>query len=151
MIVYRIAAKQYAGDLSGIGALLYGGRWNPKGIAMLYTSSSISLAMLEILAHSSRIKLKNEMFLAEIEIITDDESMMYLKELAEGWDHFPFKNDTIQRGKTFLKSTYLCCSVPSAIVPDERNILINPNHAEFLEKVKINDLRPIIFNNRILP
>ena len=49
MVVFRIARKEYIQDLSGRGAELFGGRWNEKGIPALYTSSSLSLAALEIL------------------------------------------------------------------------------------------------------
>jgi len=51
MVLYRITSKAYVRDLSGTGAFLYGGRWNKKGIRMLYTSGSLSLAALEIVVN----------------------------------------------------------------------------------------------------
>jgi len=51
MLLYRISSPQYAGDLSGNGAKLYGGRWNDKGVAMVYLASTRALAMMELLVH----------------------------------------------------------------------------------------------------
>ena len=52
MIVYRITNQKYSHDISGTGAKTFGGRWNSKGMAMLYTSQHISLALLEMLVHT---------------------------------------------------------------------------------------------------
>ena len=68
MIVYRFCHKKYARELSGIGAKLKGGRWNPPGIAVLYTSASISLALLEILANAYSLDDLQMIQLMEIEI-----------------------------------------------------------------------------------
>ncbi len=51
MTVYRFTHKKFAGELSGTGARLVGGRWNPVGVSVVYTSESISLALLEVLAN----------------------------------------------------------------------------------------------------
>lgn len=56
MLLYRIAEEQFARDLSGAGARLYGGRWNPKGVPMLYTAESVALAALEVLVRLSTPK-----------------------------------------------------------------------------------------------
>ncbi|NDC41356.1 MAG: RES domain-containing protein [Chitinophagia bacterium] len=55
MLVYRIAKCLFIGDLSGRGAALYGGSWNNRGIPMLYTAGSISLATLEVVVHLKNI------------------------------------------------------------------------------------------------
>ena len=51
MLLYRISSPQYAGDLSGNGAKLYGGRWNEKGTAIVYLASTRAMAMVELLVH----------------------------------------------------------------------------------------------------
>jgi RES domain-containing protein len=56
MILYRFAHRKFAKDLSGTGARLKGGRWNPPGIPVIYTSENISLALLEILANAQTIE-----------------------------------------------------------------------------------------------
>jgi RES domain-containing protein len=68
MILYRIAKCNYAGDLSGTGARLYGGRWNSEGKPMLYTASSRALAVLEVLVHLSPLLVPNNFCLVEIEV-----------------------------------------------------------------------------------
>ncbi|WP_298270517.1 RES domain-containing protein [Geobacter sp.] len=56
MLLYRIAEEQFAGDLSGEGARRYGGRWNPKGVPMIYIAESAALAALEVLIRLSTPK-----------------------------------------------------------------------------------------------
>src|SRR3954470_8827955 len=68
MLVYRISKRSFAGDLNGIGARLYGGRWNSVGISMLYTASSRSLAILEILVHTTHNFIPDEMEMVAISI-----------------------------------------------------------------------------------
>ncbi len=51
MIVFRLAAEKFKDDLTGKGAEIYGGRWNPVGCALLYTSQSRALANLEIMVN----------------------------------------------------------------------------------------------------
>ena len=60
MLLYRLTHAKFAGDLSGLGAKKYGGRWNPKGIPIVYCCENISLCALETAAHSDGIsELKN--------------------------------------------------------------------------------------------
>ncbi|MBC7474708.1 MAG: RES family NAD+ phosphorylase, partial [Candidatus Sericytochromatia bacterium] len=68
MKLYRIAKEQHIRDLTGTGARLYGGRWNHKGISLLYTSESRSLATLELLVHTSPALIPNDLSILEIEI-----------------------------------------------------------------------------------
>jgi len=62
VIVYRIAKTRYIYDLTGAGARLYGGRWNQKGIGMIYTSENRSLASLEFLVHIAILKVEQYKF-----------------------------------------------------------------------------------------
>ena len=68
MLVYRIARKKYINDLSGKGAELAGGRWNLKGLPVIYTSSTLSLAMFEILVHTDKDLPPVDMYFSELEI-----------------------------------------------------------------------------------
>ena len=68
MIVYRLTSGQYTNDLSGTGAKLYGGRWNSPGLAALYTTEHISLAVLEILVHMKAYRRPLDYHLVVLEV-----------------------------------------------------------------------------------
>ena len=67
-IVYRIAMQRYVSDLSGFGARITGGRWNHKGIALIYTSENRSLATVETLVHVDLATLPKDLYIASLEI-----------------------------------------------------------------------------------
>lgn len=148
MILYRITPKAYAHDLSGTGAMLYGGRWNKKGTRMVYTSGSLSLAALEIIANLSLDKLDRSLFCSEVEF-PDHLEISELKKLPKDWNQFPYTSGTVSSGDIFLKKNGLCLKVPSAIIPSEFNYLLNPNHDQF-SKIKLIDTRPLILDKRII-
>ncbi|MFK7952636.1 MAG: RES family NAD+ phosphorylase [Ekhidna sp.] len=147
MILYRITSRAYARDLSGTGAMLHGGRWNAKGIRMLYTSESVSLAALEIIANLSGDKLTNNLFCVELEF-PDDLMIESIGNLPDNWDSFPYGSETVSVGTDFIKSEKLCLKVPSAIIPQEYNYLLNPMHDDFAS-VKFIDARPFLLNRRL--
>ena len=68
MIVFRIAKKKWIKDLSGTGAKLTGGRWNPKGYPVIYCAATSSLAILEKLVHVDFDLLPDDLYIAELEI-----------------------------------------------------------------------------------
>ena len=131
MFVYRISKKTRINDLSGIGAGLYGGRWNPKGINMVYTSSGTALACLEYMVHNFHLLSTAEICLAKIKIGTPSPILEYqAKELPVDWNLQLRQQYTTQNiGKKFyLKGTEYILKVPSAIVLGEFNMLLNPLH-----------------------
>ena len=76
MIVYRLAARQYIGDREGIGAKLFGGRWNKVDCPCIYTSEHISLALLEKFVYARAKENMQHIALLEIEI-PDKEVMVF--------------------------------------------------------------------------
>ncbi len=147
MILHRITTKPYINDLSGTGAMLYGGRWNKKGIRMLYTSESLSLAVLEIIANLSSSKLKM-LYCVELDF-SDDLDIQAIEKLPKQWNLFPYTMDTVELGSRLVQQNGLCLKVPSAIVPTEHNYLLNPLHDDFY-KVKVRDARPFLLDQRII-
>ncbi len=137
MIMYRASAEKYAEDLSGEGARLHGGRWNSPGIAGLYTSEYISLCILEIIVRVSKHTLPVDYELITLEIANELISEIQLKKLKPDWaNHFQY---TQWIGDEFLKSNQLLVlKVPSAVVPQEHNFLINPNHKDFKKLRRIS-------------
>lgn len=135
MILHRLAAGKYAQDISGEGSRIYGGRFNPIGLATLYTSENISLCILEILVRTSKTTAPDNYTLISIEIPENGISKIQLNKLKKGWQHDLEYTQGI--GEDFLSENQsLCLKVPSAIVPQEHNFLLNPLHADF-RKVKI--------------
>ena len=135
MILHRLTAGKYAHDISGEGSRIYGGRFNPIGLATLYTSENISLCILEILVRASKTTSPDNYTLISIEIPDNEISKIQLKKLKKGWQHDLDYTQGI--GEDFLKENQsFCLEVPSAIVSQENNFLLNPLHPDF-KKVKI--------------
>ena len=153
MFVYRISKKAYINDLSGIGAGMYGGRWNPIGVNMVYTSGSIALATLEYLVHNFHLLTTAEICLAKIRI-GKTSSILEIKssELSSGWNRqMHLQLATQQMGKDFyFKGTDYILKVPSAVVPGEFNILLNPQHKHHAHTKVIEVIDPFAFDQRIL-
>jgi RES domain-containing protein len=153
MIVFRISKKAHINDLSGIGAGLYGGRWNPKGINLVYTSSSIALASLEYLVHNYHLLSSAEICLAKIKIGTPKPIMeLKAKELPIHWN-LPLKilQATQQFGKDFyLQQNDYILKVPSAVVPQEYNLLLNPLHKHHVRTKVVEIIDPFVFDQRLL-
>ncbi len=137
MIVYRIANKLYSTDLSGAGAKLNGARWNSRGTPMLYTTEFVSLALLEMLVHTQFKDFAIDLDLLYIHLPDNsDIKEITLPKLKSNW----VEDDDYSRfiGDEFIKSKQsLILKVPSAVVQQEHNFLINPLHTEF-KKIKIS-------------
>lgn len=136
MTVYRITSTQYSDDISGAGSKLAGGRWNSPGIAVLYAAQHISLAVLEMLVHVQFKEFSIALDLLHIEL--PDNATVYelnAKKLKKGWeediDYSSFMGDNFIRN-----NQHLVMRVPSAVIDEEFNYVINPSHADF-KKVKI--------------
>lgn len=148
MIVYRLTNGEYINDLSGAGAKLYGGRWNSIGIPALYTAEHISLAVLEILVRVKSYRRPLDYHLITIEIpdnltpVTIDR-----KKLKRNW------KDDIAYGQ-FIGDEFLTAGqslvlrLPSAIIEQENNFMINPAHRE-AGKIKIRSSKIFIFDKRL--
>lgn len=151
MIVYRICVKEFSNDLSGSGAMRYGGRWNTKGNAVLYTSSSCALATVEYAVHLRLGNSYDEFRLVSIEIPEGSVSRQIgYEDLDNNWKCFPFHFSTQRIGNDWLKSKEsLVLKVPSVVVPREFNCLINPQHDDF-HAVKIVGNEPFVFDKRLI-
>ena len=121
-------------DLTGEGAKQSGGRWNSKGVPVVYTSQSISLACLETLVHLNTIGLPLNRYLVRIDvpIAIWQKAMQYdAASLPIGWDASPAGKISLDIGDQWLASNSSALMImPSAIVPQENNILINPSHPD---------------------
>jgi RES domain-containing protein len=148
--VFRIAKEKYITDLSGNGAKQHGGRWNNVGNNMLYTSENISLSLLEILCNIQMVFIQNNLALIELKITNSDLlDTLPFNELPINWHQYPSPNILQNIGDNFLKKgKFLGLKVPSAIVNEEKNILLNPFHQKFGE-VKIVNQKKYVVDNRL--
>ena len=149
MILFRLTKSMFANDLSGNGARLFGGRWNSEGRPAIYMAATRSLAVLESLAHINPTNIPDDMVLLTIEV-PDDVISLDTQLLPENWKESPEPHILKQIGNSFLqKNEHLLLKVPSALVPQEFNYLVNPCNPN-IEKVKIKAKTPFSFDERIL-
>lgn len=120
-------------DLSGEGARITGGRWNRAGIPVIYAADSIALACLETLAHLDFGSLPLNRYLVRIDIpvaVWGRRRILSPDELI-GWDASPAGKVSLDAGDAWLvQNRTALLQVPSVIVPEESNILINPVHKD---------------------
>jgi RES domain-containing protein len=150
MIVYRIAKKKYSSDLSGEGAKLFGGRWNSPGRNVLYTSESVALAALEVLVNLSANVSPEGFQLITIRLPDDARvSAVKLSQLPANWKNTEPSLFLKKSGDNWLKKNHtLVLKVPSAVIPQEYNYLLNPSH-DLFQKVKIINISNFSFDKRI--
>jgi RES domain-containing protein len=148
MIIYRLSINKYANDISGAGAKINGGRWNPAGISALYASENISLCILEILARADKYTSPDSYTIISIETPQTDMYEIQLQKLKASWQHDLDYTQWIG-AEFFNNNQSLILKVPSAIVPQEHNLLVNPLHAEF-KKVKVIKTELLELDKRLL-
>lgn len=148
MIIYRLTKGDHINDLSGTGSKLYGGRWNSTGQFAIYTTENISLAILEILVHIKKYNQPFDYHLITINIPDNIKPVLINTEkLKKDWKDDPAYSQFI--GDEFLKAKqYLILKVPSAIVEQENNFILNPAHSD-ATKIKIISTRLFEFDKRL--
>lgn len=146
MIVYRIEREKYLDiTLQGIGVSMSKGyRWNSFNTRLIYTAESRALATLEVSVHLDLSEdLPIDRFYVEIEI-PDNITILEvnLEDLPDDWNAKPPTITTQTIGDDFVNyNEAAILKVPSSIVPQEFNYLINPNHNDTSQIKIINSTR----------
>ena len=150
MIVFRLSKSKFANDLSGKGAEKSGGRWNSKGTALVYTSASRALCTTEIAVHTPLGNLPLDYYIISIVIPEDIQIQEFANEyLPADWKSIPHAHSTQEIGDRFVTGEFFAVlKVPSVVVQDEYNYLINPAH-EDSRKIKIKAIEPFNFDERL--
>src|SRR6266542_6785024 len=133
MEVYRIAKNDHP-EIDGIGGMLYPGRWHEKGNRVVYASEHRSLSAFETLVHLSKTRLLNNNFILITIHIPDSPSILDVPAgvLEPGWNDYAHLPSIQQYGTRFLKEKkYLMLKVPSVIIKQEFNYILNPLHEQF--------------------
>lgn len=150
-IAWRIVQAHVADRaFTGEGARRYGGRWNSKGVAVVYASSSISLAILEVLVHIPNYDVLEEYVCFPVEFNRDFVMTLDPDDLPRNWSRDPSPQAVRQVGDFWAESREsVILEVPSTIVPTEKNYLINPAHPDF-RKLKLGRPTKFEFDPRLI-
>ena len=149
MHVYRIAKSRYSTDLSGEGARLFGGRWNHVGTACLYSSESRALALLEFSVHLNMHDLPRHLRTTIIQIPDENIYTLSPRELPANWMKSPAPVSTKDLGTKLLNTIdMLVIRVPSTIIPQEYNYLINPRHRD-ARQIRLISEEELVYDGRI--
>jgi RES domain-containing protein len=148
--VWRLARRAYQA-LDGEGARLYGGRWNAEGVAVVYASATLALAALEYLVHVDPPDVPDDLVALRVEV-PDAAAVETVTpaDLPADWNALDDHPACVARGGAWAAAgTALALRVPSAIVPEEGNVLLNPTHPD-MRHVRVATTRPFAFDPRLL-
>lgn len=150
MRVWRISRREYQA-LDGDGARLFGGRWNFEGVPVVYTSSTLSLAALEYLVHVQIEDVPDDLVSIEIDVPDDAEvEQVALFDLPGDWNQVEDHPACTELGNGWsAEARSLALRVPSAIIPHEENVLLNPRHPD-MARVSVAAVRDFAFDPRLL-
>lgn len=155
MYVYRINKEPYHEDpLSVIGSERYGGRWNPKGVGILYASLTPELALLETLVHLPPVTLAelSRLWLSTFRVPDGTESVFWTdpNRLPAYWQFGP-QSLTQQILADWLNDPFsVGIAVPSAIIDIAYNLLLHPQHPAFGE-IEVISQRMLPLDSRLRP
>lgn len=149
MRVWRIASAAHAA-FDGEGARRYGSRWTPKGLPAAFTSATLSLAALERFVNTDPDLEPDELVAIAVDI---DPNVIVetvaVADLPADWRTFPPPPALALLGERWLRTaTSVVLWVPSAVVPNERNFILNPAHANF-DRLTFHPSEPFSFDPRM--
>ncbi len=144
---YRLVKKKWINlAFDGEGAKRFGGRWNSRGIPCVYLAASESLAMLEVMVHLDDYRALQHYCLFKLSLATGDVLTLADEQLPSEWQENPAPAETADIGDGWIASmSSLALSVPSVVVPRERNYLLNcfhPKYAELTRRALCIDFAP---------
>ena len=151
MEVFRISKSAHS-NLEGLGGLYYPGRWHEVGYKVIYTAQHRSLAALEYLVHLSSTSFLQTDFVISTIYIPDKTQFETVsnKTLSNGWANIQKVGTTRRMGTDFLKNKIgLYLKVPSAVIEDEFNYILNPNHPD-MKNCRIINAKPFQFDDRLV-
>jgi RES domain-containing protein len=147
MFVWRLASGRYP-PLVGEGARLVGGRWNSPGRPLVYASESLALCLAECLVHVTGV-LPRDYVAFKIRVPDGDIEELDVKTLKARWESAPAR--TRAAGDEWLiEERSLALIVPSAVLPESRNVLLNPLHPR-AARLRVVSQQPFVFDPRLRP
>ena len=151
MIFYRLTKTKYLSTAwTGYGAKEAGGRWNNVGTAMIYSSETASLTMLETLVHLHSSQLMDYFTLLRIDVPDNQIQKADMSELPENWADEEAPPELATYGDAWSDTRdAIALRVPSALSPVEFNYLLNPEHPDFLQLAQRATAIPFKFDSRL--
>lgn len=147
MKVYRLTSAKYADDLNGTGAKLYGGRWNHIDSACIYTAESRALSVLEYAVNSNIDFIPRALRMCVFEIDIKAIHILKIEDLPGNWQETPAPKSTKDFGTGLLLKNYSVIKIPSIIIPNEFNYILNPSVKK--KGFKLLETKDFIFDLRI--
>jgi RES domain-containing protein len=150
MRIWRICRERYAAEaFNGNGARLFGGRWNSPGTPMVYASSSLALAAIELFVHLEPNQQPSDL-VSVAALLPDREPAQRLEpdQLPTAWWTDDFEPLRSLGDRWIREKTSLAIEVPSAALRVEWNVLVNPLHPKITE-LKIDPPQPFHFDARM--
>jgi RES domain-containing protein len=134
---------------SGEGARLFGGRWNSPGFAVIYASDSLALAALEALAHSDRRRFERRYLAYRLRLPERLVLTLADGDVPRDWRDRPVSLSARRIGDGWVsEGASVALSVPSVLVPLERNLVVNPAHPDF-RALEIFEPLEFVFDSRL--
>jgi RES domain-containing protein len=145
---YRIVQAEWAASaMTGEGARLFGGRWNPPGFPAVYLADSRALAALEIIVNAPREVTALSWRIFEVDVPDTLIETVNTDALPEDWQALPSSPGARLHGQRCLKSGVLGFKLPSAVIPEEFTLLVNPVHPDF-GKLSVSEPKEFRFDPR---
>ncbi|HEX8349994.1 MAG TPA: RES family NAD+ phosphorylase [Hymenobacter sp.] len=151
MLAFRLGRAEYITDLSGQGAQRYGGRWNNPGTAVLYLAESRALVVLEVLVNLPANATPTDLQLLTLELPAHySQETVEVAALPADWQAYPHAAVTITWGSRWVEEQRtLVLRVPSVLVPQEFNLLLNPAHPDFRKVRRVGEPEPFQLDERL--
>lgn len=150
MLIYRICRAEFAKTLTASG---FAGRWNKEGQKVLYASATRSLAALELLANSSGLLLKVPYCVMVLDVPVD---AAYYRTVDSGllptnWQNLSGYGRLQEIGASWYRhSESLILKVPSVLIPQECNYLVNTQHADFVSRIRLVEVVNYTWDRRFV-
>jgi len=151
VVIWRLCRRRYSRrPLDGEGARFYGGRWNYPGTVVVYTAGTLALAALEVLVHVDLDLVPTDLVSIPIKIPTGIRiEEISVAVLPANWRNTPAPERLQELGTTWVRrGTSLLLQVPSTVIPEEHNYLVNPAHPD-LPRLKSGAPKLFTFDPRL--
>jgi RES domain-containing protein len=149
MLLYRIGRTIHAKDSTGEGAKLNGGRWNHVGTPCIYSSVTRALSLLEYTCHAKKDLIPRALSFVTYDVPDHSIQVFTIGQLPGNWKHWPHPVECRDFGTDLLKQNkYLLYCIPSVVIEDEMNYIINPTHLD-MASVQITNIKDYSYDLRL--